>query len=127
MCHMLPGPPAPHELPAVRSRAAFSSPFLTPPMRFHSTHTQLRNRLASTTTRENSSSDHLCEIVPVKRPSLPESEPAQGGRVDGWGDLLSAIMGFAEPTDPLLAESHLTRRLFASKLGRIAVLFLPAG
>ena len=38
---------------------------------------RLRNRLASTTTRENSSSDHLCEIVPVKRPSVLESSRPQ--------------------------------------------------
>ena len=53
-------------------------------MRFRSVNAQLRNRLAYTTTRQNSPSGRLCQIVPVKRPSLPESEPAQGGRVDGW-------------------------------------------
>jgi hypothetical protein len=44
--HIVPGPLAPHEFPTVRSRAAFSSPFLTPPKRFHSANAQLRNRLA---------------------------------------------------------------------------------
>jgi hypothetical protein len=43
-----------------------------PPMRFRSAHTELRNRLAFITTRENSPSDRLCQIVPDKRPSTPE-------------------------------------------------------
>ena len=66
-----PGPPAPHEFPAVRSLSALGSPhFLrVPPMRFRPTHRQLRNRLAYKATRENSASDHLCQIVPEKRPS----------------------------------------------------------
>ena len=46
-----------------------------PPIRFRSAHTQLRNRLAYITTRENSPSDHLCQIVPVKRPSHAGTQP----------------------------------------------------
>jgi len=47
-----------------------STPFVrAPPMRFRSAHTKLPNRVAYMTTRENSSSDHLCQIVPVKRPT----------------------------------------------------------
>ena len=44
-----------------------------PPMRFGSAHTHLRNRLACMTTRDHSPSGHLCEIVPVKRPSMKVS------------------------------------------------------
>ena len=40
-----------------------------PPRQFRFAHAPVRNRLASMTTRENSPSDHLCQIVPVKRPS----------------------------------------------------------
>ncbi len=46
-----------------------SSPDDAPPTSTRSEHTQVRNRLAYMSTRENSPSDHLCEIVPVKRPT----------------------------------------------------------
>jgi len=46
-------------------------------MRFRSAHTLLRNRWAYMTTREDSPSDHLGQIVPVKRPSAPESRRPQ--------------------------------------------------
>ncbi len=38
-------------------------------MRFRCVCARLRNRLAYMTTGENSPSDHLCRIVPVKRPT----------------------------------------------------------
>jgi hypothetical protein len=83
---MLPGPRAPHESPAVRSPPAIGPHFLPlPPMRFRSAKAQLRNRLAHMATRENSPSDHLCQIVPVKRPSLPESgRPQCSAPIDGY-------------------------------------------
>jgi hypothetical protein len=59
-----------------------STPFVrAPPMRFRSAHTKLPNRVAYMTTRENSSSDHLCQIVPVKRASMKVSV-AIGGSLD---------------------------------------------
>ena len=42
-------------------------------MRFRSVHTLLRIRLAYMTTRENSPSARLCQIVPVKQASMKAS------------------------------------------------------
>ena len=78
-----------------------------PPMRFRSAHTQLRNRLAYMTTKENSPCDHLRQIVPVKRPSrklyddAPEAHPATLGSVS----VISSCLVFIDQSPGAIRSS----------------------
>jgi len=67
----LPSPPAPHEFAGLRSPAAIDTlVFLSlPPMRFHSSHTELPHRPAYLATRDNRPSDQPSRNAPGNRPS----------------------------------------------------------
>jgi hypothetical protein len=66
-------------------------------MRFRSANAQLRNRLADMAASENSPSDHLCQIVPVKT-SFYESECG-----DGWMAELEKSLTSSPPLARILA------------------------
>jgi hypothetical protein len=83
-------------------------------MRFRSAHAQLRNRLAAVTTRENSPSDHLCQIVPEKRPSHAGIQPT-GMHYASWR-LADFSGGIPKTQRNLLTGSGLQRdqRIYSS-------------